>query len=822
MIVSCLSLCCEDCLQFASAFADLSQWSQETGTWSASGGRAVGSDPRAVLSSNELFGHPYRLAAKVYPQPGGRYRVAVAYQDLDNYLFVEVDTPSDSCKLVRLGVVVGGDDQYLDDPIAVDDWIMDGVQLYVCWADGAFGVAVQRIGQIANWPHRMCLQTDVAGYYGYGTESDSGVALEVVAGAGEFADVEVVHHKSGAHPTCPRCQCSPLDCAVARDSFDETCFVELAGGWDVNEDGRYETSDDGALARHPTRMPDDLVEMRAKCDVIMHAYGDRGGLAIAMSEDGQDRLYLEVEAGECGYLRLVKVVAGSPTQLGPDVAIKKVHANTVHELVACYDEGAGRLTGYVRVDALEEHPPDERGTHWQHAFTEVTWPAPVYAGFETTAVSTMEFDNFEMDRHGVDLDGCPECVPGDCMGFLGGFTEGPDLNCVWIEDAGDWFEDDGYAWTEDAGAVAHAQVNGSGIDPDGDEDLSQKVVMVLRSSEYLDEVGGIVDFLDVDNYHYALVKLASDAGETTLGNVRVFKRSGGTDSQLGAAMNVGGLHKDVDHLLEVCFDQFTDDVKVRVTPDWPDGPFTHYMTRSSSGHEGPLVGMRTGSVLTGTVRTTFGASYGTYSGECDDCEEAATCAVCVTSIGPNYLKAHIIGMRTNYGPPVCDLQPGSTDEEVGYAQFNGTYLIGPASCFGPGGTDPFGQRCPHPPPFLDTRMVWSKAPGTGLVPYFCVDSFEFSDFLVFNPHVKLVHIGNEWWLFCDSGNFLPCSGGAGGVIWGRLWKTGDEPLDCYDIVDFDLPFYCFYTSPGVPGDECDPYYPGWLDVANSFVRLNAI
>jgi hypothetical protein len=112
---------------------------------------------------------------------------------------------------------------------------------------------------------------------------------------------------------------------------------------------------------------------------------------------------------------------------------------------------------------------------------------------------------------------------------------------------------------------------------------------------------------------------------------------------------------------------------------------------------------------------------------------------------------------------------------------------------------------------IDSAIVWSK---TGL---FDFEVGEICDDLAIPNSLttRIVKITgtNEYWMFARMRG-LGCDQLNPEIVWGTLWKESDTPPDCYDIDNFELPFFCLYDPENCLG--------GKVVVSNSVVRVNAI
>lgn len=112
-------LCCCGCDLGSDTFdGALTNWTQDGGTWSTSGGLLIHSTAGKITHNTAAGSAGSRVRVETFPSASGStgvLRVYIAWYDDDNYLFGEIN---ETANTIRLGQLAGGIERYLADAVS--------------------------------------------------------------------------------------------------------------------------------------------------------------------------------------------------------------------------------------------------------------------------------------------------------------------------------------------------------------------------------------------------------------------------------------------------------------------------------------------------------------------------------------------------------------------------------------------------------------------------------------------------------------------------------------------------------------------------------
>lgn len=380
------------------------------------------------------------------------------------------------------------------------------------------------------------------------------------------------------------CCCDNSSCIIYGDNFSvdsiATSWDDVSGAWSIST-GILSTDDAAALLIADTVHPDgDNQPQVVRVKVRLAAELDVARL-IMLYEDSSNYLFVEFTIdGGCGRLQAYERVAGVNTAVGSEFIVpNELALNAWHTISLCYIDGNLR----VRIVAAT----GEVRTH------DVTFTATVtgdQAGLGAGAVvdDTIDFDDFSFQFHYDDVDhpACPQCATSeDCQLSADTFTRSDSTNvgCAWEEIAGDWEIDSGELTVAEEDAILRNRVR----DPD---DIAEVQVQFSFRAGAGVTVLAIFDYTDDSNLFFVKLQPGSHGD---CGQVSFWRRTSGTDTQVGVNALLLGMSSGDTHSIVICWKNEL--VKATLTPAAGD-----YSTSSHSVYPveqvatEPYVGLGTG------------------------------------------------------------------------------------------------------------------------------------------------------------------------------------------------------------------------------------
>lgn len=392
MVLPCPDCCTDPCPIFtAASFADLTGLTEVEATAAAVGGRLRLTGARALVTVDILHpdavsgsGGDSRVGVTAFPDTSGgdvQYRVLVAYDDADNYLFLAVFDGDTECSWARLGQRLAGSETWLTAERILPD-LSTSRGLYLCW-QASTGMLTAHVGSGTAWPDKVYLEAEVTS----GLDGDQ-IGLEFSTGAGliEFTNLDWKYHKSDVQTTCP--ECLP-PCIFFADSAP-------AAGCDWTS----ETS--GLISTHFNPQPSEGTRLNVTFDPT--ASTDAGSILFDWIDDDNYRR-VEVDSnGTSGTIKLFRKVATTETQIASEVLDTYDGSGTIDIEVCWFEET-------VRVAAT-----------WSTTLREV-FSSAVVGGTRFGLAGTGTFTDFFAQSLAIECDPCPADTGPAC----GDFDETPEF-----------------------------------------------------------------------------------------------------------------------------------------------------------------------------------------------------------------------------------------------------------------------------------------------------------------------------------------------------------------------------------------------------------
>lgn len=244
---------CAGCEVSADTFSSTldPKWTEESGSWSISGGRLDGAAPGIIYDSTA---HPLGNTGNVNVQVYFRWtagagdnilRVLIGYQDTSNYLYAEFGRRASGCNYVQLGQVSGGVDTHLGDEYPL----------------GSGALNTEYFVNLCYF--YSTTQLRVTGDLLLGIEVDAlapgdKAGFEIVDGTGTFDVYSFNYAGDSPREGCPDCRgaaCQIGGHIITSHTSIDTCFWTVeAGSWSVSSG--YVPGASGSILRynrpHPT------------------------------------------------------------------------------------------------------------------------------------------------------------------------------------------------------------------------------------------------------------------------------------------------------------------------------------------------------------------------------------------------------------------------------------------------------------------------------------------------------------------------------------------------------------------------------------------
>jgi hypothetical protein len=655
-----VTCCCGTCVIYGDDFGDgsLTGWTETFGNWTEASGVVSTNDADAILLANTAhpLGNDKSQIVAVDWQVnvvGLAARVYIGYDSADDYMAVEVEVDANGCGTLRYYANIGGggeaqvgDDQPLGE---LDD--DTAYSLLVCYDYDQ---------QILIAKHEGLPQESVnPGVSVVGDQA--GLGTGGAAGKVIFDNFQYIYHETD-QSGCPDCNYdgNEFQCLIGEDSFTRAdsdspgcLWTEAAGDWDIASNELKSTSSGTATNVRYVKWHDESVYASVK--IKLPSVGAKGRVYICYDSADGSYLAAEIEAhATCGKLRLFEYdgateteVGGYTVQVGVGIA-----ASVFHTLSVCYSAPAQVLSASLVIGG--------GGTARHHAngidATGITKPK---AGLMTSTTSgDYYFDDFQLQHHATGEYGhgsCPNCAaPAGCESPDQPSYDGTDLinSCDYEEASGSWAEvTSGDFGTADDNARLLWVGGTSGMDRLG---LIADYSITLDSSFSCDEPFAefifIVAYKDTNNYLFAQV-ISSD-GMGGGGTFKLFRRSGGTNTQVGTTVTYGGVVEDDIANIRLCYDASTTEF-IGIL----DG--TQNIITAAADTGGRRFGVGTGAVTAGTVRFThLAVNHHATETDCDDCSPEATCeeTLCQAGVTTKYVKARIQGVQDHPDfPDACGI-----------------------------------------------------------------------------------------------------------------------------------------------------------------------
>lgn len=492
--------------------------------------------------------------------------------------------------------------------------------------------------------------------------------------------------------------CAEPDCTIASDDFNRadsgtvSGWTEVLAEWAI-ESNQLRGSAARALIVNDTAHPDGAsgsLRANVKLTPDFTAGNNTSRLDVAYT-DVDNYLFAEVrliDAGCCEF-QLGKRVAGVESWLTEESALPDWTQDEAMHLYACWQPAYDSSTPVGRFQAYVQRTTSN-ATEWP---TRIFLEAEVDAsgtkvGLEVTAGETL-FDDFFFKYHQADdtHPDCPTCTTG-CIVFGDSFASALS-SCLWNQVSGSWSTSGGELLIPATGVLI-------ALRPDPRVSGGIRAVATFNPATTSDKLQIIVDYLDASNYHFAEIQPGASNG-----TLKLFKRSGGSNTQIGSTATVTGLTTSTLPTLAVCWDGTVLQATVYLL-----GVAVQGLDRVTTAHGGKFAGIGSGAG-SGATADNFGITI--LQDGCDDCPDAGTCCICLDQSAPKYLKLVVSGIVNDTcaectelnGTYICELSastchieqtfpacPFSGLEDHHICTWTGSYLAF-TTCFEPGGTGIF-------------------------------------------------------------------------------------------------------------------------------------
>jgi hypothetical protein len=400
----------------------------------------------------------------------------------------------------------------------------------------------------------------------------------------------------------------------------------IAGDWSIAA-GVLSIEDAAALLLADAVHPDGAGAPHVvRVKVRFGTAGDVARVVLAYT-DASNYLFAELwtSSGGCPHLRLWERVGGSDNAVTAELTpAVDMPLDAWHTLTLCFKPGESMIdpvqfgailqtsTGNT-IYASNESNPSSPGDR-----------AGVATG--ATVAGTIDFDDFQFLHHkGTEShQNCPECqqATNDCLLHSDGFgrSDGDDLGCGWEELAGDADIDTGRLVTSSAGAVIRNRTRHP------DDSAKVQIVVTFEAA-----AGGIpiviLDYEDDDNFFFVKLEPGSHGD---CGRLSFWRRTAGTDAQLGTDSVIAGMSAGAEHTLTLCWLGNLIHANVTVAAgDYAGG--SHSVNGEAQAAAEPYTGLGTAADSSGALAFDSWALRRTRDddhAECPDCGNAECVLYC--------------------------------------------------------------------------------------------------------------------------------------------------------------------------------------------------
>lgn len=347
-------------------------------------------------------------------------------------------------------------------------------------------------------------------------------------------------------------------CELFYDDFDRADSATVGNGWDERgTPGAWEIDGNrlklsgtgsGVFCIHSISAgpPDHAVE----ADVMFKIVGQVAGI-VTRYNAASDACYLLLEinldATDCAALKLWNnKTCESSALLLAQAAVSNITLDEWHHLKLCYrtfgDQNEAQVYGTLTTAAGQRITLAATTT-----MPEADPTAYNYVGvYGAPGPDPIYFNDFECDAQEDDVyECCTYCyydTPYDCILGEDTFTRGdsPNLGCQWSDCANGAIDGNEARFTSDNTFCQFDYITSI---------PAWAIVIRVKGADDGDEAHGVVAIEDSDNYLFA--KLTID---DTCGSLKLYQRSGGTNTQLGSTVAVQTAVPDQWHTMRVCWD----------------------------------------------------------------------------------------------------------------------------------------------------------------------------------------------------------------------------------------------------------------------------
>ncbi len=389
----------------------------------------------------------------------------------------------------------------------------------------------------------------------------------------------------------PGC-CCLVGCVIYGDQFlSDTIggnWTEVAGDWSIAA-GNLSIDEIDALLIVDELHPDGGGAAQVvSVDVRLATAGDRARV-ILLYEDDDNYLFAEIwiDSNGCGHVSINARNDGENTELNEYVVPFAMNLDEWYAITICYLPGEsiepGTLT--VKVDTIAPADP-------QSWIASTSTPGSlggdqVGLGSGDPVAGTISFDKFNFQYY-YDEEEHPDCPSCDntlgCVLHSDAF-ERESLGCGWEEIEGDWSIDGGELTIDEEDAILRNRTQ--------HPDNSAKVQLEF---DFRTEAGvtvlAILDYTDDANFFYVKLEPGSHGD---CGRVSFWRRTSGTDTQLGSDAVFLGMAAGETHSITICWKGEL--VKATLTPSGSsdyDDPSSHSVHPVEQESAEPYVGLGTG------------------------------------------------------------------------------------------------------------------------------------------------------------------------------------------------------------------------------------
>lgn len=467
------------------------------------------------------------------------------------------------------------------------------------------------------------------------------------------------------------CNCEENVCLVFSDDFnrlvDEEIFgIDSTGHWKLVEPFTWEIFDgelsttyiidpgvDPEIVLFDAEIPGLYpVPRQFSLDLLIRMpENGKARVKYTASKGSETRVYaLEIEATglPCGYARLLDMSAGETEikevpvfGLGPGESstlikicysaeqqiMSAIVTASITDSVTLHKTSLETPTNDLDVSAISLQTVGERTGMYRVAF------------FKLAQTRTLEDGAYGL------ADDCPSCNNRRlCWGVTDNFDD-EELECSWVQEAGEWTEADDRVTTRDADAVLAWIRSSLGIDADGQVDPTVVVSTTFESTGFENSIVVYVDKEEgAASGHYAKVKIRSDAEDD--GTLGIYDSESGEAIEL---LEIPGLDRNTAIGLKVCWDG------EKLTAQIGEDAVSAFV----EAYGGTQVALGTqGTVLNEVRFFAFSISNAMYDQHCDDCidpDEPAACEMAKDGEIAPAVRVMMRGLRSYLEVP--DLWP---------------------------------------------------------------------------------------------------------------------------------------------------------------------